>query len=689
MNLPKALNELSDKKIWCAWRKEPTKKQDGTQDIGKIPYNPIANKRLHGKKGSPEYMNQLTDYETVNSVFKAGNYDGVGCVMQNGYIGLDIDHCIHDGIVSTEGEEIIRMFNSYTEISPSGNGIRIIAKGIKHGEKTRRSYNGQTYEIYDSPKGNYLTITGNVYGEEKPIQTNQKAIDWYYQNYINIPENTVKTASEPNIYTVPVEYTIQSKKRSDEEVLTSLLKDPVGYALFYSTAEGKDHSAEDLALCNKLAFYCQKDKEQIDRLFRQSTLFQTMKEEKPGIKKWDNIHDGIRTYGQITIDKAVNDVTDSYGKNETSNPVKSEANTEIITADTGEMISILKPFKASEVIEKPIDWLVPQWIPQGYVSVMASDGGIGKTTVSASIAAPVSGGYVPAIFNHGNTDIRLTTNKKPLVLVLTAEASMSASYKAKLRMYKHCNMSNIEYLDCNTGRKNARLGDRELINYIRIRKPILIIIDPLQSFLPYNADMNSKTSFNNSLEEISKACSNAETALLLITHTNKMSGVYGRNRLNGTSDIWDLARSVMFLNIEGKEKGRIFFSHEKVNDAEMQNTIILSNQNGMITFESEDSENRTDEDFHSGIRKNSETHVSVKEECAESIREIFKLFDTDQMTDTELKSILKNNYGYSDHAIRYGKNFLISTGELKREQKGNGKEGSKKEMILKFCKMPE
>lgn len=676
MNLPKALNELSDKNIWCVWKKESVKKQDGTSGIGKIPYSPKTRKRLKNEKGSPEYMNLLSDYETADKVMAAGNYDGVGCVMQDGYIGLDIDHCLHNGILSTEAEGIIQQFNSYTEVSPSGNGIRIIARGIKHGTKTRRnSNNGQIYEIYDSPKGNYLTITGNVYGEEKPILENQKAIDWYYRYYIEKSDNNVT-------------HDIIGKC-SDNEVLALLMKDSVASALFNGTTEGKDHSAKDLALCNKLAFYCGKNKPQMDRLFRQSVLFQTMKEERPGIKKWDVVHDGIRTYGEMTLDKAVSDVNEVYSFDKTKTQTQPKTNTELISTETGKMISILKPLKASEVIEKPIDWLVPKWLPQGYISVLASDGGIGKTTVSASIAAPVSGGYVPAMFNHGNADIRLKTSKKPLVLVLTAEASMSASYKAKLRMYPHCNLENIEYLDCNTGRKNARLGDKELINYIRIRKPVLVIIDPLQSFLPYNADMNSKTSFNNSLEEISKACSNAETALLLITHTNKMSGVYGRNRLNGTSDIWDLARSVIFLNIEGKEKSRIFFSHKKVNDAEMQNTLILKNQNGMITFESEDSENRTDEDFHSGFRRSADTKISIKEECSDSIREVFKLYDTNEMTNSELVTILKKEYGYNDNAIRQAKSYLVSTGEIERLQKGNGKEGSKKEMIIKYIPLPE
>jgi len=65
---------------------------------------------------------------------------------------------------------------------------------------------------------------------------------------------------------------------------------------------GDDASAADQALCNLLAFWTGRDEDRMDRLFRRSGLFR---------EKWDEKR-GARTYGQMTIDKAVADCHDTY-----------------------------------------------------------------------------------------------------------------------------------------------------------------------------------------------------------------------------------------------------------------------------------------------------------------------------------------------------------------------------------------
>lgn len=67
---------------------------------------------------------------------------------------------------------------------------------------------------------------------------------------------------------------------------------------------GKSHSDADMALCMHLAFWTAKDAGAMDRLFRGSGLMR---------EKWDERHsrDG-RTYGQMTIDKAIAQTTETY-----------------------------------------------------------------------------------------------------------------------------------------------------------------------------------------------------------------------------------------------------------------------------------------------------------------------------------------------------------------------------------------
>jgi len=43
----------------------------------------------------------------------------------SGITGIDIDHCIVDGQLSTLAQEIVNKCKSYTEKSPSGTGFHI------------------------------------------------------------------------------------------------------------------------------------------------------------------------------------------------------------------------------------------------------------------------------------------------------------------------------------------------------------------------------------------------------------------------------------------------------------------------------------------------------------------------------------------------------------------------------------
>lgn len=59
------------------------------------------------------------------------DFDGIGIALAGGLSAIDIDHCIEDGKLSEMAEDIITLADSYTEVSPSGKGIRIIGKTRK------------------------------------------------------------------------------------------------------------------------------------------------------------------------------------------------------------------------------------------------------------------------------------------------------------------------------------------------------------------------------------------------------------------------------------------------------------------------------------------------------------------------------------------------------------------------------
>lgn len=88
---------------------------------------------------------------------------GIGFVVtkDDKISAIDIDHVIKDGEIEPLVQELIDMVNSYTEVSPSGEGIRIFVLGDIPSDlkKTNEFINGKL-EFWDT--GRYLTVTGHV-----------------------------------------------------------------------------------------------------------------------------------------------------------------------------------------------------------------------------------------------------------------------------------------------------------------------------------------------------------------------------------------------------------------------------------------------------------------------------------------------------------------------------------------------
>ena len=86
----------------------------------KVPYNPITNAHA-----SVKIPSTFTNFDSVINALNS--YDGIGIRVDGKLAAVDLDHCIDNGKLSSLAEEIVSHFeNTYTEISPSGTGLRII-----------------------------------------------------------------------------------------------------------------------------------------------------------------------------------------------------------------------------------------------------------------------------------------------------------------------------------------------------------------------------------------------------------------------------------------------------------------------------------------------------------------------------------------------------------------------------------
>lgn len=163
---------------------------DKKQPINFITLNPISIKQ---QKNFMSYKKALECLENSPKI------KGIGFVLGNGsknnFCGLDIDDCIDaNGNISSEANEIIEFLDTYTEISPSGNGVHCIFYAQKSGKncKIYKEDWCKCLELYD--KDRYFTLTGNMI-RNKNIAYRQNECDEIYNTYF---KNFIFTREELN-----------------------------------------------------------------------------------------------------------------------------------------------------------------------------------------------------------------------------------------------------------------------------------------------------------------------------------------------------------------------------------------------------------------------------------------------------------------------------------------------------------
>lgn len=92
--------------------------------------------------------------------------DGIGRVFTTGVVGVDLDGCLFDGVISQRALDIIAGApRSYTEVSPSGDGLHIFWFGdyvVDPGVNIKcKLPDLEGSEIYT--QGRFFTVTGNEY----------------------------------------------------------------------------------------------------------------------------------------------------------------------------------------------------------------------------------------------------------------------------------------------------------------------------------------------------------------------------------------------------------------------------------------------------------------------------------------------------------------------------------------------
>lgn len=291
--IPLELKQLSH---WVGWK---YMQRPGEDHKRKVPINAMD--------GQPAKSNDPVtwcDFDTACLGKERFGLDGIGFMFSgDGIFGIDIDHCYDPETreLDPAAAEIIETVQSYTELSPSGTGIHILCKGaLPEGRKRRGAV-----EMYSTLR--YFTVTGNQFGLEYPFSDCTERVAVMHRKYLG--EEETAAGAQRAALPMPAGRGTNADMTVDA-VLRRMFDSKHGQKLQdlyngsweqYGIGDGSQSSA-DQAFCNTLAFWCRCDAALMDAIFRRSRLYR---------QKWDKRR-GAKTYGQITIDRAIKDCRDIW-----------------------------------------------------------------------------------------------------------------------------------------------------------------------------------------------------------------------------------------------------------------------------------------------------------------------------------------------------------------------------------------
>jgi primase-polymerase (primpol)-like protein len=296
---------------WVGFQVTP--KPDGS-GYGKMPVQ-VKN----GYGASSTKAEHWTTFEKAVAALKwnAHGINAIGFAFEgSGICGIDLNHCVGaNGDISDFAKGILSKVQSYTEYSPSGTGLHILAKcGQPFGGT---GINRPEIEIYQS--GRYFTVMGRPFdGSPDEINDCTNEVLSVYKRFNSTLNGVICAVSGKGSRGEELSESHEAAAVSapnaagsvadfnDSELLSKIRASKNGAkfdALWRGDFSGyKSQSEADLALCSLLAFWTADDTGRMDRLFQASGLFRP---------KWNEKHGG-QTYGEKTVAQGLRMPHDVY-----------------------------------------------------------------------------------------------------------------------------------------------------------------------------------------------------------------------------------------------------------------------------------------------------------------------------------------------------------------------------------------
>ena len=208
----------------------------------------------------------------------------------------------------------------------------------------------------------------------------------------------------------------------------------------------------------------------------------------------------------------------------------------------------------SDVETRQAEYLIEPYLPLDAITILAGVAGAGKTWLALKWAADISTGRSTKDHEPGLVYYFTQENDPHIVLSPRLEA-LHAAQENIVVMSQTSNTSSLTMCDQRLEQLASRPGCR----------PALVVFDPIQSYLEKNVNMNKADDVRPMMDYLAGFATRHHCAVMLISHISKPSLTSGSasDRILGSSDFRNAARSIIFAGIDPENPDVRVFAHDK------------------------------------------------------------------------------------------------------------------------------
>lgn len=498
-------------KGWLVWR---WVQRPGKVKASKVPYYTTGEARK-GSQGSDSDRAKMVSFEEAKAFAIRHNFPGVGFAFmpEFGITGLDFDDCVIDGKVDPLVEQLTA--GTYTEYSPSGNGVHAFVLGAypDHKDSPPRNPERDKFGCETFQGKGFLTFTGRptdlteATGDENTISPiPSHVIDYFGTRFVHVRALREKYEGEGKPVFDFSEEQIETYLKALPEDLSYDEWVKVGMAVHHETY------GEGFALWDE---WSSRSPKYTDSAY--------------SLARWESF--GVNNSAEYTTMGTVLQMLRQNGV-ETGLETADASEFEIIPEPKGGKFNIRSQGEFARQV-KPISWLVKNFLPKATLGVLFGESGSGKSFLTYDLCAAIA---------RGLDEWNGKKVKKGRVMYVVAEGE--AGFVNRIHAYCHQQGISpddfeIDYIsDLIPNLMEAALIT-DLIKEIKVRGQYdLIVMDTFAQVMA-GANENSGEDVGKALAECRRIHRHTGAMVLLVHHSGKdaSKGSRGWSGLKGACDV--------------------------------------------------------------------------------------------------------------------------------------------------------